>query len=314
MLKVDINELDNYKNLGKAMLLSNGVFNIIVTLDVGPRIMNFALCGGENILGEDIPEQEIVGDQKWNIYGGHRVWHSPEVFPRTYIPDNDPIDKYELVHDGIILYQKEEDWVHMQKVIEVHLLDDRVKVINHIVNKGAWPIETSVWSITICSAGGKEVIPIVQRKANKTFLPNKMYALWHYSRFDDPRVHLGQKYIILDIDPENKEEFKIGYPNEYGWGAYFNKELCFIKKYSHIQGSKYPDYGCSWETYTTFWGVELETLSPFTILEPQEKLTHINEWFLFDKVKAPGNDENEIEEILKPLVEKAGIILPLVQE
>ena len=31
-------------------------------------------------------EKGKTGGSEWHIYGGHRLWHAPEVMPRTYYP------------------------------------------------------------------------------------------------------------------------------------------------------------------------------------------------------------------------------------
>jgi hypothetical protein len=311
MSKVEFKHLDDFKGLGKALCIANNELETVVTLDIGPRIMHFSKPGRTNILEDEATLSEILPDgSKWSIYGGHRVWHSPEAFPRSYMTDSHPLEKYELLEDGICMYQKEEPWVHVQKVIELHLFCDSLKIINKLVNKGAWPIEVAVWSLTVGSRKGREVCPVVQR--NTGLLPNTLYVSWPYSRLNDERVYWGQKYIVVDNDPDNQTAFKFGYPNEYGWAAYFNHDLCFIKKFTHDRDGRYPDLGCSWETYTSYWGVELESLSPLSTLKAGETAVHVDEWFLFDNVKKPDVNEEEIEAILEPIAKVACIELPAV--
>jgi hypothetical protein len=109
-------EIENHNGLGKAISLTNGKLEVIVTLDVGPRIIWFSLAGGENILAENVPETTQLPDGSvWRLYGGHRVWHSPESLSRTYICDNSPVDQYEITEDGIIVWQEEEPGHNLQK-------------------------------------------------------------------------------------------------------------------------------------------------------------------------------------------------------
>lgn len=311
MSKLTVEEFENYRNLGRALKISNQVFDVIVTLDVGPRVMHFSKSGGGNILEDEVEISEPLPDGNiWKLYGGHRVWHSPEAFPRSYMSDSLPLEKYELLENRILMLKKEEPWVQVQKAIKVELLSDRVKVVNCLTNKGAWPIEIAVWALTVGSRGGREVCPVVQK--NTGLLPNTFYVLWPYSRLNDKRVYWGEKYIIVDNNPQDYTAFKFGYPNEYGWVAFFNRNLCFIKKYTHYPNAKYPDFGCSWETYTSFWGTELESLSPLKVVDPGETVEHVEEWFLFEDVEFPTRDEEVIEKILTPLAIEAGIELPKV--
>ena len=51
----------SYKNYGKCLEISNGAIDLLVTLDVGPRIIRFGFCGEKNMLFEDIDrEQRII--------------------------------------------------------------------------------------------------------------------------------------------------------------------------------------------------------------------------------------------------------------
>ncbi len=40
-------------NLPNCLRLSNGEIELIVTTDVGPRVIGYSFVGGENVLGED---------------------------------------------------------------------------------------------------------------------------------------------------------------------------------------------------------------------------------------------------------------------
>jgi len=303
-------ELKDYQNLGRALEVRGERFQIVATLDLGPRLIRFALDDGANIFEDRAPVTEALEGDTWRIYGGHRVWHSPEAFPRSYMPDNGPVAEVERLADGLVLRQAEEPWTHIRKTLEVRLLEDRVRVVNTLTNLGAWPVELAVWSLTVGARGGREVIPVVQR--NTGLLPNRSVVLWPDSPMNDKRVYWGERYIVVENDPTAKTSFKLGVPNEYGWAAYYNHGLCFLAKYEHRRGANYPDFGCSWETFTADWGVELESLSPLTVLKPGRSVSHAEEWFLFDGVRKPAAVEEEIAESLAGVAGRVGIQLPVV--
>jgi len=306
-------ELSDYEGLGKALKMQSANVETVVLLEKGPRVIHLSVPGEKNVFGiapqmaEDLPD-----GTKWNIMGGHRVWHSPEAFPRSYMSDNGPMESVQRLEDGVILTQKEEDWTHIQKCIEVRVLDDRVKVTNKLTNKGAWPVEMAVWSLTVGSINGREALPVTQR--NTGLLPNTHYVSWPYSRLDDPRAHWGQRYVIVDNDPADSTAFKFGYPNELGWLAYFNHGQCFIKKSAYEKGGNYPDGGCSYETYSSDWGVELEALSPLRTVKPGKSICQNEEWFVFGGIAQPAADEDEVASVLEGIADKAGIELPVVSD
>ena len=41
----------------------------------------------------ELPDTKVTTDLgEWKPWGGHRLWAAPEAMPRTYSPDNSPID------------------------------------------------------------------------------------------------------------------------------------------------------------------------------------------------------------------------------
>ena len=74
----------NYKNFGRCVKLDNGTASIIITVEVGPRIISYCLNGHENMLLEDVGREfkddsqelrDYFGEGRtWYIYGGHRLW------------------------------------------------------------------------------------------------------------------------------------------------------------------------------------------------------------------------------------------------
>src|SRR5215469_8348010 len=65
----------------------NETVQILVLADVGPRIIWYGFRDGENVLHEVASQAGLSGGGEFRLYGGHRLWVSPEV-ERTYFPDN----------------------------------------------------------------------------------------------------------------------------------------------------------------------------------------------------------------------------------
>lgn len=279
MSQVSLQEID-YRDFGKCLQLSNGVVDLVASLEFGPRIIRFGLIGKENEFCENnAAVLKTYQDKEWKTRGGHRLWHSPEKFPRTYIADNDPL-AYERLKNGFRLIQPSEPWVQLQKEIDVVLSPETnfVNVTHHLINNNAWPVELSVWGITVMAPGGTEIIPQPQRDTG--LLSNRILALWPYTKMNDPRIDWGDHYITLTQDPNTSAAFKFGIANEDGWAAYINHGNLFIKRYTHQLAAKYPDFGVSYETYTTDYMLEMESLSPLTLLEPEAVVTHEETWEL----------------------------------
>lgn len=293
---------------GNCLKLTNGIVELLITLEFGPRIIKYAFVNGENMFWEDVNEgfsldveYKGLGKQKFIARGGHRLWISPEKIPNTYYPDNNIVE-WKEIENGVIVSSKEEVYTQLKKEFEIimDMNSTKVKIINRVINKGAWSIKFAPWAITAMSQGGREIIP--QPTKDTGLLPNRVIALWPYSNMLDKRVFWGKKYIVLDHDALAKEPFKLGLKCDEGWSAYFNRDCLFIKRFKSKPKGEYPDYGVSYETYTNNYFLEMETLGELKEVEPDEMVEHEEYWELYKEVEKPNVDENQIEDVIKKYI------------
>jgi len=281
--------------------LENGIVDLIVTSDVGPRIVRYGFIDGANEMCEVKEQQGNTGGDEWLIYGGHRLWHSPEGKPRSYFPDNSPVE-VKVIENGVRISQSVETTTGIKKDMEItlHPETSAVTIRHYLTNKGMWDVELAAWALTVMATGGTEIVP--QCQIDTDLLPNRMLSLWPYTNMNDHRVTWGKKYILLKQDPKCTEAFKFGISNTDGWAAYANHGNLFIKKFTPIDGALYPDYsGSSYETYTIDFMLEMETLSPLVILEPEGTIEHVETWQLFKDVPVPRNESDVDKHIAKYL-------------
>lgn len=296
-----------YFNQPNCFKLTNGNVDVIVTTDIGPRVIAYRFVGGENILGE-LSKDTVVKTEfgEWHPWGGHRLWHAPEVMPRTYSPDDSPVD-YEIVgNDSIRLTQSVEPATHIQKemVVKLESTGTAVTVTQRLTNKGQWPVELAPWGLTIMNGGGVTIFPNEPYiPHSERLLPARPMVLWHYTDMSDPRWHFGKKYVRLHTDDKLTEPQKVGVANKQGWAAYLRNGVLFVTRFPYIEGATYPDHGCNFETYTAGNFMEIETLGPMVKLEPGQSTTHIETWHLFKDVKAENTDAS-IELVVQPLVDR----------
>jgi hypothetical protein len=57
-----------YKGWQHCLYVSNGVVKLIITLDVGPRIIRFGFVGGDNQFCEFRDQLGKTGGNEWRIY------------------------------------------------------------------------------------------------------------------------------------------------------------------------------------------------------------------------------------------------------
>ncbi|MCL2699759.1 MAG: DUF4380 domain-containing protein [Defluviitaleaceae bacterium] len=303
MAKTEISKV-KHEIFGNCVKIANDIVELWVTVDFGPRIIHFSRIGKENIFYEDKGMStlgkafDVYGGEITKLYGGHRLWISPEITPRCYYPDTKPVEFRETAN-GIEFIAPVEGINHIQKSVTIMLDDDKpTLVINHAIkNCGNWEIELAPWALTMMAAGAVEVIPMPVRETG--LLPNRNLVLWDYTAMNDPRVYWGKEYITLRQDTSVARPFKLGFYNEAGWCAVFNKGQVFLKFFEPIaERDYYPDEGCNFESYTNELMLEAESLGAVEYLEPGEWANHVEEWALYEENEVPSNDETEISRII----------------
>lgn len=239
---------------------------MIVTLEVGPRIIRFGVVDGPNEFVEYDKDMGKTGGDEYRSYGGHRLWIAPEERPKTYTPDNSPVE-YTLEGETHIFTAPAEPWL-VQKEVRI-TPDQHGFVIEHrIYNRNVYAIELAPWALTVMAAGGVCVFPQPPYGPQpQNLLPVRPMAIWSYTNMSDPRWTWGKKVTRL-AQTEDEEPQKIGAQLKQGIAGYFNHGNFFYKRFPFEDQACYPDYGCNFETFTRKGMLEIESLAPLQTVEP----------------------------------------------
>ncbi len=261
------------------------------------RIMGLLPTGKPNLLA-DLSNYPPIPTPYGDFYfrGGHRLWHSPEAMPRTYIPDIGELIIIDLP-DGVVLETQTEPGTGIRKRIEIHLAADKpsITLTHTLINDGMWTIELAPWPITQFRLGGTVILPMpVGNIDSAGLLSNRQISLWPYARINDPRLKLDDNFVLFKADPI-LPPFKMGYFNPHGWVAYWLDGVLFRKTFKAHADLTYPDNNCNAEMYCNDQFVELESLGPLTKLNPNDSVTHIETWDIF-------TESNSIPAEIKPLI------------
>jgi hypothetical protein len=299
-------EKTNYRGWQNCCRISNGLVDLVVTTDIGPRVIRFGFVAEENEFKEYDGMAGETGGAEWRIYGGHRLWHAPEARPRTYYPDNLPVKLEE--HTGVVrIIQPTESTTGIQKEIDIRLsaAEAHVELTHRLRNGNLWAVELAPWALTVMAPGGTAIIPLPPWASHEErLLPANTIALWPYTDMADRRWVWGSKYVTLGQDRRASTPQKAGFMVTEGWAAYAREGHLFVKKFSYFEGERYPDFGCSVEVFTDADMLELETLGPLTRLQPEGTVEHVEHWFLFRDVPAPGGD-SDIDSQVLPRIREA---------
>lgn len=277
-----------YKNYGKCAVFVRGGTKVMVTLDVGPRIIWF---GTEdfNFLNEDLDRNVNKGGDyfdenygkgtTWYLYGGHRVWKSPEDL-ETYTPDNFPVECKEREWGGSFTCRA---GLRIDHTLDIELAEDgALTVLNTLTNKGE-ARELSVWGLTVAAKGGTLVLPLNDPVDDL----NPVYNVvrWPYNDPEDERLRVGEKFLTLR-QTDRPEAIKIGTFAKKGEAYYAIGDK--VMKWECVpEDGVYGDFWCNFESYTNAHILEVEWLSRRVTLGKGESFTMPEKWSVAELASLP---------------------------
>jgi hypothetical protein len=262
--------------------IANEAWELILTSDIGPRVIRCALLGGQNMFKEFSEQMGRSGESTWQIRGGHRLWIGPEALHYTYGLDNAPV-RIEINDDIITATQPIESETGMEKqlTIEMHPSQAKAKLTHRFTNRNRLAVEIAPWAPTVMAPGGVGITGFPPRGTHPEMLaPTNPLVMWAYTDWSDPRWIFMKKYLALRQDPSATTPQKTGLFNENTWGAYLLGRDLFLKQYKADLTKTYPEYGCSFQTFTNQDFLELETFGPLTRLGFNQSTELIEVWSL----------------------------------
>lgn len=287
--------------------LSNGQAELLVTLDVGPRILSYKLNDGENVLRAFPDTLGKSGEPGFVGRGGHRMWVAPEG-DMTYVPDNGPVTFELQPPNGVRAETPAAGKVPIRREMTVSLAANSsgVMIQHRATYEGSEPVSIASWGLTVMTPGGWEIIPQPPQGVHgREFLPDRVVVPWTYTDFSDPRWRFGKQFWTLR-PTANSPATKMGFSHRVRWVAYVLPQSLFIKSFDYEDGALYPDLGCNYETFTKGDFIELETLSPLRTLGKGQSVSHTETWHLFAATGAPDErDEAALAKWLQPWLVQA---------
>ena len=297
-------EKTNYKGWPNSYRVSNGQIELVITSDIGPRVMRFGFVGGQNLLKEFTDQLGKSGEKEFQLRGGHRVWVAPEQLATTWAPDNAPA-KIDIDGDVLTATGTVEPTTGIQKQIVVRMSasGNQVELIHRIKNTNPWTIEFAPWTLTMMAPGGTAITGFPPRgKHPDVLLPTNPLVMWAYTDLSDKRWVITKKYLSLRQDPAVSAPQKIGVFNPKTWAAYLLGADLFVKRTTADPSKTYPDFGCSLEAFTNELFLEMETLGPMTQVAPAASAEHVERWSLHQNVHVSAMTDAGLDEVLLPII------------
>jgi hypothetical protein len=293
-----------YQGWRNCYRVTNGEVELIVTGDIGPRVMRYGFVGGQNLFKEFAEQMGKSGEKEFQLRGGHRVWKAPEDAVATWAPDNVPV-QVTVTAAGVVALEPVEPSTGLQKelIVEMAASGSLVTVTHRIHNKTLFPLEFAPWALTMMAPGGTAITGFPPRgKHPQVLAATNPLVMWAYTDLSDPRWRFTRKYMTLRQDPKAAEPQKLGHFNPKTWAAYLLNGELFLKQADADASKTYPDFGCSFETFTNADFLEMETLGPMTKVTPGGAVEHIERWSLHRGIHIGNITDAELDRAVAPLL------------
>jgi hypothetical protein len=301
-------DLIPYAGWKNNLRLRGATTELIITLDVGPRVIRYARHDGPNVFVELKDQLGGTNEKEWMIRGGHRFWIAPEA-DHSYDLDNTPVTWKKLGETAVEITQAPSSQFGYQKILRIELLpgaDEMVRVTHRLIATGTQPLEIAPWPLSVMDIGGTCVVP--QPKADlhpsefpegretkpEEFLPNREFVLWPFTDLTDGRYRFSDHFLRLS-QRTDMGATKLGLKVPSGWIAYENKGLVFAKHLPRIDGLRYPDRDVNLELFTNRIILEMESLAPLQPLAPGEATEHVEHWVLRSADEGLEDEQTALE-------------------
>lgn len=299
-------EKENYRGWANTYRLSNGLIEVRVLTDVGPRIIDVRPAGGENLLYVRDAEAGKSGEAEWTFRGGWRLWVSPEKRETTYSLDNAACQA-EVSGDLLRVTGPPQRDAGIQKIIEVSLVPERARVLvrGRIRNFGDHPLTYAAWSLPVMRPGGRAFVPL-DVGSPSAFDAIRRLILWSYTHVADPRYRFGDALVEIDQSKvqaapagesgRRPDESKIGTDSKQGWAAYLLGSTMFLKTWQNEDGER-TDGGATTEVYSSHEFLELEHLGPLRTIQPGEEIRLAETWSIVRDVRVADNEPDAVKQL-----------------
>jgi len=295
----------SYAGWKRNLRIQGPTTELVITLDVGPRVIRYAHHEARNMFVEMPEQMGGSGEDEWMIRGGHRFWTAPEA-DHSYELDNVPVDYKKIGEAGIEISSPVSPF-GFQKTLRVELLKNEVVRLTHLLtNTGEKPLDVTPWALSVMAPGGTAFIPqprldfhpmeFPEGRETKPedFLPNREMILWPFTNLTDGRYTFSEHFLRVSQHPE-KPATKIGLKLATGWVAYQNCDYVFAKHLTYDPAQPYPDHGSNFELFTNIKILELESLAPDLPLNPGETREHIEHWVLRKTTDDLRDEKNAVK-------------------
>lgn len=295
----------NLKYYGKCVSINNGTVKVIVSVDVGPKIIFWGYTNGENmlyipydILEYDEPiSQKIPPDIFFKRYG-HEIMLAYEKNKPVVLSSGTTI--YSILKEGVV-FSCSNPKLGLSANLEIIIQDksNSIMIVHSIENTNEKTQNFSICSSTFVTQDGTLLVP--QNMDDLGNSPNRVLALWKKSNINDSRLYVANEYLRFNNTSTDKSSvLKLGINNRRAWSTYTKDGNTFLKHYLHNKKAKYLNFDSSFIIDSKKELLSLKVLSPIYNVQKNEIAKMAEYWSLFPN-KVSFDDHNETKKFIKDI-------------
>ncbi len=270
--------VNNTDRWGQVLWLENNHAKIGVALEFGLRIVHLSRPNEKNLFyvqPEDLSDGYTT-KSGWKLYGGHRLWLSPES-SASCCPDNAPVS-YEIEGNRVRIRQQPDPQLGVCKAITITMDEDKVELEHCIENVADTPLTGASWGVNTLAGNGHAFIRFANGDG-PNFTPHRSVSLWGNTNLHDPRIRFTADSLSVCHQPL-PEYFKIGLHCTEGIAVYENFGQRLTITFPTAPMADLPDNGCNFALYMCRHFMELETMGTVHTLQTGERMSHKEWWSL----------------------------------
>jgi hypothetical protein len=275
-----------------AVELTTPQLRLVAVHGTGPRIAWFGATGGESLLFWDEAQppfyKRAMPGGTWNLRGGHRVWTArmgADEDDTTYRPDELP-GTCEVRGDGFTVSGGKDPETNTRRSISVRVVaDDRLEVVNAIVNEGDMLFGCGLWALTCTrpDADTRYAIPLGDGGPwdTATITVFRCWAGHGTNSFREEQFELTDDAYVLT--PRGRETKRM-VQSPAGTIAMIDRrrDVTFAIRSDEPRPDAVYPAGANLAMYVgpENFMVEMETMGPYATLKPGRRLEHRQVWTL----------------------------------
>lgn len=275
-------KLVDYAGWKNCILMTNGIFEAVITTEIGPRILRYGEVGGANVLYIDEFTAGQTEAPVWRAYGGRRFDYN--LNEELILTAENSTTDYEIGDDRVTFRLPIDEQTSISKEIIIRMCRrGGLEIKQTLINNGTEIVNISAVAATRLQPGGLCVTSWTKG--------NKVKSLFKGEEVDTRRIKEGKELLFVQQDEVSRENFEFGLLPQEQWCAYFNHGNMFIITCPAIEGElEYVD-----NVNVAVRGLgdkfEIETRSPIYTLGSGEKMTHTEVFNIFTKNYTPKSEE-----------------------